>query len=69
MLDARHSRALAAGATEVVAPHDRQGMPRNSAVRDLSGNGFTGLTLGSVSQAMIHHALPGPHRPPTSTES
>lgn len=37
-LDARHSRALAAGATEVVAPRDRQGMPRSSAVRDPSGN-------------------------------
>ncbi|MET8757598.1 VOC family protein [Lentzea sp. NPDC004782] len=37
-LDARHSRALAAGATEVVAPRDRQGMPRSAAVRDPDGN-------------------------------
>lgn len=37
-LDARHSRAVAAGASEVVAPRDRQGMPRSSAVRDPSGN-------------------------------
>jgi DNA-binding transcriptional MerR regulator len=33
-----HSRALAAGGTEVVAPHDAEGMPRCSAVKDPSGN-------------------------------
>jgi DNA-binding transcriptional MerR regulator len=37
-LDTRHSRALAAGATEVAAPRELQGMPRSSAVKDLSGN-------------------------------
>lgn len=37
-VDTRHSGALAAGATEVVAPRDRQGMPRSSAVKDPSGN-------------------------------
>jgi DNA-binding transcriptional MerR regulator len=37
-LDACHARATAAGATEVVAPHDPEGMPRCSAVRDPSGN-------------------------------
>jgi DNA-binding transcriptional MerR regulator len=37
-LDARHARAVAAGASEVVAPHEAQGMPRNAAVRDPSGN-------------------------------
>ncbi len=37
-LDAYHARAVDAGATEVVAPHDAEGMPRNSAVRDPSGN-------------------------------
>jgi predicted enzyme related to lactoylglutathione lyase len=37
-LDAYHARALAAGATEAVKPHDPGGMPRCSAVRDLSGN-------------------------------
>ena len=37
-LDARHSRALAAGATEAVPPRDRPGMPRSSAVKDPSGN-------------------------------
>ncbi len=49
-LDMAHSRALAAGATEVVAPHDAQGMPRSSGVKDPSGNwiglaqGWTGFT-------------------------
>lgn len=37
-LDAVHQRAIAAGATEMSAPHDTQGMPRNSAVKDPSGN-------------------------------
>jgi DNA-binding transcriptional MerR regulator/uncharacterized glyoxalase superfamily protein PhnB len=37
-LGARHERALAAGATEVTKPHDTEGMPRNSQVRDPSGN-------------------------------
>jgi predicted enzyme related to lactoylglutathione lyase len=32
-----HARALAAGGTELVAPRDAQGMPRNSAVKDPSG--------------------------------
>ncbi len=33
-----HKRALAAGAVELVEPHGAEGMPRNSAVRDPSGN-------------------------------
>ena len=33
-----HKRALAAEAEEIVAPHDAEGMPRNSAVKDPSGN-------------------------------
>lgn len=37
-LDACHAHAVDAGATEVVAPHDAEGMPRCSAVRDPSGN-------------------------------
>lgn len=37
-LDTSHQRALDAGATEVVTPHDAQGMPRNSAVKDPSNN-------------------------------
>jgi predicted enzyme related to lactoylglutathione lyase len=37
-IDTYHSRAIDAGATEVVAPHDAEGMPRCSAVRDPSGN-------------------------------
>ncbi|HEY7105312.1 MAG TPA: VOC family protein [Acidimicrobiia bacterium] len=37
-IDAMHGKALAAGATEVIAPQELQGMPRNSAVRDPSGN-------------------------------
>jgi len=37
-LDAYHARAVDAGATEVVAPHDTEGMPRCSAIRDPSGN-------------------------------
>lgn len=37
-LDTRHSLALAAGGIEVVAPRDRTGMPRSSAVKDPSGN-------------------------------
>ncbi|MFE0154482.1 MerR family transcriptional regulator [Nonomuraea sp. NPDC059007] len=37
-IDTRHARAVTAGATEAVAPHDPDGMPRCSAVRDPSGN-------------------------------
>ncbi len=37
-LDAAHSRALTAGGTELVAPHNPEGMPRCSAVADPSGN-------------------------------
>ena len=37
-LDTCHARALAAGATEAVKPHEPGGMPRCSAVRDPSGN-------------------------------
>jgi DNA-binding transcriptional MerR regulator len=37
-LDVCHARAVDAGATEVVAPHEAEGMPRCSAVRDPSGN-------------------------------
>lgn len=37
-LDTTHEQALAAGATEVTKPQDAQGMPRNSAVKDPSGN-------------------------------
>jgi predicted enzyme related to lactoylglutathione lyase len=37
-IDAYHTRAVDAGATEVVPPHDAEGMPRCSAVRDPSGN-------------------------------
>jgi len=37
-LDASHARAIAAGATEMTAPHDAQGMPRCSAVTDPSKN-------------------------------
>lgn len=37
-VDEVHARALAAGATEVVAPHDADGMPRSSGVKDPSGN-------------------------------
>ncbi len=37
-LDATHHKALAVGATEVAKPHDAQGMPRNSAAKDASGN-------------------------------
>jgi DNA-binding transcriptional MerR regulator len=37
-LDAYHARAIDAGAAETVTPHDAQGMPRCSAVRDPSGN-------------------------------
>jgi predicted enzyme related to lactoylglutathione lyase len=37
-LDAVHARALAAGGTEIAAPHDASGMPRCSAVVDPSNN-------------------------------
>jgi len=44
-VDKVHGRALAAGATEVVPPHDAEGMPRSSGVRDPSGN-WIGLAQG-----------------------
>ena len=44
-VDRVHASALAAGATEVVAPHDAQGMPRSSGVTDPSGN-WIGLAQG-----------------------
>ncbi len=37
-LDAVHRRAIAAGGTEIAAPHDASGMPRCSAVVDPSNN-------------------------------
>jgi predicted enzyme related to lactoylglutathione lyase len=37
-LSERHARGLAAGAAEIMAPHDAEGMPRCSAVKDPSGN-------------------------------
>lgn len=37
-LDAVHKRAIAAGATEAIAPRQAQGMPRGSAVKDPDGN-------------------------------
>lgn len=37
-LDAAHRRALTAGGTQLVAPHNPEGMPRCSAVADPSGN-------------------------------
>lgn len=37
-LDVCHARAIEAGATEMFPPHDAEGMPRNSAIRDPSGN-------------------------------
>jgi len=37
-LDATHKRAVAAGGTEISAPHDEPGMPKTSAVVDPSGN-------------------------------
>jgi predicted enzyme related to lactoylglutathione lyase len=37
-IDVYHARAVDSGATEVVTPHDAEGMPRCSAVRDPSGN-------------------------------
>jgi DNA-binding transcriptional MerR regulator len=33
-----HARALSAGGTEIAPPHDAEGMPRCSAVKDPSGN-------------------------------
>jgi DNA-binding transcriptional MerR regulator len=44
-LDAVHRRTLAAGATEIAAPRETEGMPRNSRVRDPSGN-WVGLVQG-----------------------
>jgi DNA-binding transcriptional MerR regulator len=44
-LDAFHANALAAGATEAVAPRDLTGMPRSSAVKDPYGN-WIGLAQG-----------------------
>ena len=37
-LDTYHTRAIDAGAAETVPPHDAEGMPRSSAIRDPSGN-------------------------------
>ena len=37
-LDAYHARAIEAGATEITPPHESEGVPRNSAIRDPSGN-------------------------------
>ena len=37
-LGAVHQRAVAAGGTELVAPHDASGMPRTSTVVDPGGN-------------------------------
>ena len=37
-LDAAHKRAIAAGGTEISAPHDEPGMPKTSAVVDTSNN-------------------------------
>ena len=37
-LDLAHRNAVEAGATEAVAPNGAEGMPRNSAVKDPSGN-------------------------------
>jgi DNA-binding transcriptional MerR regulator len=39
-LDAAHKRGLAAGGTEISAPHDEPGMPRTSAIVDPSNNLF-----------------------------
>ena len=36
--NAAHTNALAAGATEVAGPHDAEGMPRCSAVKDPGGH-------------------------------
>jgi predicted enzyme related to lactoylglutathione lyase len=44
-VDETHARALSTGATEVVAPHDAEGMPRSSGVKDPSGN-WIGLAQG-----------------------
>jgi DNA-binding transcriptional MerR regulator len=44
-LDTFHGNALAAGATEAVAPRDLAGMPRSSAVKDPYGN-WIGLAQG-----------------------
>ena len=44
-VDEMHARALSAGANEVVPPHDAQGMPRSSGVKDPSGN-WIGLGQG-----------------------
>jgi predicted enzyme related to lactoylglutathione lyase len=44
-LEAVHQRALAAGAIEVAGPHDTEGMPRSSRIKDLSGN-WIGLAQG-----------------------
>jgi DNA-binding transcriptional MerR regulator len=45
-LDACHARAVDAGATEVVAPHDAEGMPRCSAIRDPRATGPDGDESG-----------------------
>jgi DNA-binding transcriptional MerR regulator len=44
-LDAFHARALEAGATEVIAPREAEGMPRHSTFKDPSGNTI-GLAQG-----------------------
>ena len=44
-VDKIHARAIAAGATEVSAPRDLEGMPRSSSVTDPSGN-WIGLAQG-----------------------
>lgn len=44
-VDAIHTRALAVGATEVLAPREAEGMPRHSTVKDPSGNTI-GLAQG-----------------------
>ena len=44
-VDAIHTRAVAEGATEVLAPREAEGMPRHSIVKDPSGNSI-GLAQG-----------------------
>lgn len=52
-LDACHARAVAAGAAEAMAPHDAEGTPRSSAVRDPSATGS-----GSTRPDRFPHARP-----------
>jgi predicted enzyme related to lactoylglutathione lyase len=56
-LDACHARALAAGAAETVKPHDAEGMPRCSAVRDPSGNW---IWLYQALSALVTMIIAGP---------